>query len=672
MKRKVKGFTLAEILGVIVILGTLMILIAPPIIKQLNSKKALSKDALYELVYTAASQYMKEKPQEYKTGKRYCLPIQTLIDAGKLSSPVVSVDSGEKLDNYYVLVSRYSSGDEYYEIKKGDECGESESLPMIDFMVYPAPNVWSNQKEVQIIYPDRNGEKSYKKDNGSWNTKNDDSRVIFTENGTLEARMKLDDGKITESKMDVGNIDSIKPTVSSSNPDYTDSNNITITLKDTGGSNLKGYLVTTSSATPTINSSWKIISPSVSDKTVKYKIEENGTYYIYAIDNAGNISEKYSKKFNVKNTVTYDAAPGTFGGGTTKQSYVLTNGDKYKTPTPTRTGYTLDGWYTAKTGGSKVTGSTVVNLSSNQTLYAHWTANTYTISFSPNGGSGSVGNKTCTYDQDCTLPSSDFTRSGYYFSGWAKSSTGSKAYDGGEKVKNLLTSGSMTLYAYWTDVCDEVYYKDGTDCSAACGGGTKNRLAYSKHDNSRCQSNDIDSGGSSCNTFDCCSQTTENKSCGDWGSCSRTCGGGWQSRSCTIYTVSAYDGNIKCASERTSSEDTSCNTQACASTCTPSCSCLQQGLYFCTKVTCNGGIEKRETGHYLCGLGGNSGGGSGSGSGGISFWDDDDDDDSGYSGDDVCSVNSHGTATGCDSCHNGMCDEVCICDGGSISCWFPC
>jgi uncharacterized repeat protein (TIGR02543 family) len=39
---------------------------------------------------------------------------------------------------------------------------------------------------------------------------------------------------------------------------------------------------------------------------------------------------------------------------------------------PTRTDYTFDGWYTAKTGGTKVTAATVV--SSNITVYAHWTA----------------------------------------------------------------------------------------------------------------------------------------------------------------------------------------------------------------------------------------------------------------------------------------------------------
>lgn len=51
--------------------------------------------------------------------------------------------------------------------------------------------------------------------------------------------------------------------------------------------------------------------------------------------------------------------------------------DKYWTlPTPTRQGYTFDGWYTTKTGGTKVTEDTVVSQDSSYTLYAHWTTNT--------------------------------------------------------------------------------------------------------------------------------------------------------------------------------------------------------------------------------------------------------------------------------------------------------
>ena len=40
-------------------------------------------------------------------------------------------------------------------------------------------------------------------------------------------------------------------------------------------------------------------------------------------------------------------------------------------PTPTRSGYTFDGWYTAKDGGTKVSES--LKVTANITLYAHWT-----------------------------------------------------------------------------------------------------------------------------------------------------------------------------------------------------------------------------------------------------------------------------------------------------------
>ena len=66
-------------------------------------------------------------------------------------------------------------------------------------------------------------------------------------------------------------------------------------------------------------------------------------------------------------------------GSTTEYSpaaQVMYKGSSYGTlPTPTRTGYTFDGWYTSATGGTKITSSSVVNVSGDQTLYAHWTCN---------------------------------------------------------------------------------------------------------------------------------------------------------------------------------------------------------------------------------------------------------------------------------------------------------
>jgi uncharacterized repeat protein (TIGR02543 family) len=57
----------------------------------------------------------------------------------------------------------------------------------------------------------------------------------------------------------------------------------------------------------------------------------------------------------------------------------VTEGEAYGAlPTPTRTGYSFEGWYTKKTGGTEVTSSSTVRNVSRETLYAHWTKNTTT------------------------------------------------------------------------------------------------------------------------------------------------------------------------------------------------------------------------------------------------------------------------------------------------------
>lgn len=69
-------------------------------------------------------------------------------------------------------------------------------------------------------------------------------------------------------------------------------------------------------------------------------------------------------------TVTFNANGGTIDNA----SKTVTSGESYGTlPVPTRSGYTFDGWYTSANGGTKVTASTTANLTTDQTLYAHWT-----------------------------------------------------------------------------------------------------------------------------------------------------------------------------------------------------------------------------------------------------------------------------------------------------------
>ena len=135
------------------------------------------------------------------------------------------------------------------------------------------------------------------------------------------------------------------------------------------------------------------------------------------------------------------------GGSPSPGSITVTYDDTYGTlPTVTRTGYTFEGWFTEETSGTEVTPSITVQITDAQTLYAHWTANQYTVSFNPKGGSPSPNNITVTYDDTYgTLPT--VTRAGYTFDGWFTEETS------GTEVTSSTTANitdAQTLYAHWT------------------------------------------------------------------------------------------------------------------------------------------------------------------------------------------------------------------------------
>lgn len=124
----------------------------------------------------------------------------------------------------------------------------------------------------------------------------------------------------------------------------------------------------------------------------------------------------------------------------------------------TKTGYTFNGWNTKADGSgtSYADKASVSKLSSTNgatvTLYAKWKANSYTIKFNANGGSGSMSDLAMTYDTAKNLTVNSFTRTGYDFLGWSTSSTATTAtYSDKASVKNLTSTnnGTVNLYAVW-------------------------------------------------------------------------------------------------------------------------------------------------------------------------------------------------------------------------------
>ena len=113
-------------------------------------------------------------------------------------------------------------------------------------------------------------------------------------------------------------------------------------------------------------------------------------------------------------TVTFDGT----GGTPSYSSKTVTYDSSYGSlPTASYTGYDFLGWYTSISGGSQVTSSTTVKNAYNHTLYARWSAKSYTVTFDANGGTVNPSSKNVTYNSEYgTLPTP--ARTGYTFNGW--------------------------------------------------------------------------------------------------------------------------------------------------------------------------------------------------------------------------------------------------------------
>lgn len=150
----------------------------------------------------------------------------------------------------------------------------------------------------------------------------------------------------------------------------------------------------------------------------------------------------------------------------TKRSYTATfNGNGGSTPSPssitkeyntalgtlptcTRTGYTFLGWYTASSGGTKISTTTVVTK--DITYYAQWSINSYTLTFNPNGGTVTPTSKNLEYNSAYgTLPTPTRASDAQYtytFAGWYTAATGGTQVTAATK----MAAKDTTVYAHWT------------------------------------------------------------------------------------------------------------------------------------------------------------------------------------------------------------------------------
>ena len=115
-----------------------------------------------------------------------------------------------------------------------------------------------------------------------------------------------------------------------------------------------------------------------------------------------------------------------------------------------KTGYTLDGWYTDQDCTNAYDFSSKVT--ENITLYAKWNINSYKVSFDSNGGSD-VAAQSVNYKHMASIPTAPIL-TGYTFVGWFADKDCTNAYDFNSEITD-----DIILHAKW----DINYYKVSFD-----------------------------------------------------------------------------------------------------------------------------------------------------------------------------------------------------------------
>ena len=235
------------------------------------------------------------------------------------------------------------------------------------------------------------------------------------------------------------------------------------------------------------NSTYLFVATSASNGQ---SIQPNGTGYLSGGYSALNSTQTIKTAVNgadanSKATITVTSYNLTGNGAiSAQQSASISTGAKSTTISAARTatttltvgsvatGYQFDGWYTAATGGTKLSASTTYTYypTSATTVYARFSAKNYTITYNTNDGN-SIAQKTYTIETATfVLPTP--TRTGYTFAGW---------YDNANLTGNKVTqvakgsTGDKTFYAAWTINQYTLTYSagEGGTVSGSHSSGTK-------------------------------------------------------------------------------------------------------------------------------------------------------------------------------------------------------
>ena len=204
------------------------------------------------------------------------------------------------------------------------------------------------------------------------------------------------------------------------------------------------------------------------------------SYTLTVTAQPGNVVQNATITVNGPIDITLNANGGTIssgpGNGLTSYTYSGFSGSSFTAPSATRTHYSLFYWRYPQSGGDPYFLSPGTNytfgslgLESARTYWAIWNANTYTVTYNYNGGTGTPSSNSAVYPGSVTLPTPD-ARTGYTFNGWYTASSGGTYV--GTSGGSYSPTSNITLYAQWSAITYSVTFNaNGGTLSSGSGNG---------------------------------------------------------------------------------------------------------------------------------------------------------------------------------------------------------
>ena len=506
MKLNRKGYTLIELLAVILIISLIITLSIFGIIKAINSSKEKAATLSEKSIKEAAETYATEKNDDNnywlditdKDNKYFCTTIEELMNKGLLDKKA-NIKSKDFDIHSYVLVkkNKVTFVNSNAEILTKDKANSDDykvcmgNIVNEEVAVYPKlDNGTSYTDEIHVRFTDATTNQS--------STMSDkvcmygDSSANIKETGVIEGNTcKLQGLKQNEkyylrvcmktsresylcSNTESRNTKVIKK------PTYTFSPN-TLTIKynnaDINGE-AKYYFKSTVKGTSNIDVNRCTLSNNIytCDKPTTTNIEKDTWYQSSSnqinisytitgkakvtartVDKSNNYSES-TKDFTInKYTITFIKEPADKIGGEAsniiKSCYAISGQScSITSPTIEKTGYTIIGWNTNKNATTSTWNiNTSKSISSSATYYPILKANIYTITYNANGGSGGPSSQSYKYapNGNIYLSSDKPSKTGYTFMGWSESSSATSASYSPGQWWGTHNANNYTLYAVW-------------------------------------------------------------------------------------------------------------------------------------------------------------------------------------------------------------------------------